>query len=123
MFKWMMAIKRKNGISHQEFIDYYENTHAPLLRSLLPPMYIYRRNYLTFDDPLFAVDGRGGGNTDLDFDVITEVIFSTREEAEALMAAVANPEIFAKIKADEDNFVEPGRAKCFVVKVCQSPIP
>lgn len=123
MFKWMMAIKRKNGISHQAFIDYYEKKHAPLLRSLLPPMRVYRRNYLTFDDPMFAVDGRGGNDDDLDFDVITEVIFSTREEAEALMAAVARPEIFAKIKADEENFVEPGRAKCFVVEVYQSPIP
>src|SRR5215469_9896671 len=96
VFKWMMAIKRKRGITHQQFIDYYENKHAPLLRSLLPPMQIYRRNYLIFDDPMFAVDNRGGSDNDLDFDVITEVIFSTRQEAEALMAAVARPEIFAK---------------------------
>lgn len=123
MFKWMMAIKRKSGISHQEFIDYYENIHAPLLRKLLPPMYIYRRNYLSFDDPMFAVDSRGGGGGDLDFDVITEVLFNTREEALALMAAVAKPETLAIIKADEANFVEPGRAKCFVVSVFQSPIP
>jgi hypothetical protein len=119
----MMAIKRKRGITHREFIDYYENIHAPLLRSLLPPMQVYRRNYLTFDDPMFAVDNRGGDDQDLDFDVITEVIFSTRQEAEALMAAVARPDIFAKIKADEGHFVEPGRAKCFVVEVYQSPIP
>jgi hypothetical protein len=86
-------------------------------------MYIFRRNYLSFDDPMFAFDGRGGSDSDLDFDVITEVVFGTREEAEAFMAVAARPEIFAKIKADEANFVEPGRARSFVVRVYQSPMP
>ena len=123
MFKQVCFFKKRPDMTMEQFIDYYEEKHASLLRELLPPMYIFRRNYLSFDDPMFAFDGRGGSGDDLDFDVITEVVFSTREEAEALMAVVAKPEVFAKIQADEANFVEPGRARSFVVQVRQSPIP
>jgi hypothetical protein len=123
MFKWMVFIKRKKGMSREAFIDYYENHHAELCRRLLPRSHIYRRNYLVHNDPMFAPDGRGGAEAEMDFDVVTESVFGTREEAEALMNAFANPEIMKQIQADEANFVEPGHAKMYLVEVYQSPIP
>jgi uncharacterized protein (TIGR02118 family) len=123
MFKWIVHIKKKKGMSRAEFIDYYENKHVPLIRRLLPKIAVYRRNYLVFDDPMLSVDARGGSENDAGYDVLTEDIFDTREEAQALMAAFADPEIHAQIKADEANFVEPGHAKMFIVEVYQSAIP
>jgi uncharacterized protein (TIGR02118 family) len=123
MFKWIVQIKKKAGMSREEFIDYYENKHEPLIRRLLPRYPIYRRNYLVFDDPMLTIDNRGGSAADAGYDVLTESVFPTRADAEAFMAAFAKPEVRAAIKADEANFVEPGCAKMFVVEVYQSRIP
>jgi uncharacterized protein (TIGR02118 family) len=123
MFKWIVQIRKKAGMSREEFIDYYENKHEPLIRRLLPRYPIYRRNYLVFDDPMLKIDNRGGDADYAGYDVLTESVFPTRADAEAFMAAFAQPEVFAAIKADEANFVEPGHAKMFVVEVYQSRIP
>lgn len=123
MFKWIVMIKKKKGMSREEFIDYYENRHEPLIRELLPRSVVYRRNYLIFNDPMLNADGRGGDAEEAGFDVLTESVFSTREDAEALMKAFASPGIFERIRADEDNFVEPGHAKMYVVEVRQSAYP
>ena len=123
MFKWIVQIKKKQGMTRAEFIDYYENKHEPLIRRLLPRYPIYRRNYLVFDDPMLSIDGRGGSADDAGYDVLTEGVFDTREDAQAFMAAFAKTEIREQIKADEANFVEPGHAKMFIVEVYQSAIP
>ena len=36
MFKAMVMIKRKRGMSMQDFINYYETRHAPLGYSKVP---------------------------------------------------------------------------------------
>ncbi len=117
MFKWIVLISKRKDLSREEFIDYYENFHVPLLRRILPRIEIYRRNYICHDDAMFAIDDRGGNAEDYGFDVVTEAIFNTRAEAEALMAAFADPDIFRQVKEDEAEFVEPGCAKMFVVEV------
>ncbi len=124
MFKFMILMKKKQSISREEFIEYYENSHVPLMRRLAPGRELYRRNYIVFDDPMFDIDGRKGGIADFDFDVITECAFATRQDAEAAkQAALASPENLQSVKADEENFIEPGSVRMFVVEVRQSPIP
>jgi uncharacterized protein (TIGR02118 family) len=122
MFKCITLIKKKPGMGRQEFIDYYETRHAPLVRSLVPGIQIYRRNYILAEDTLFLGTTTARGS-DPGFDVVTEGIFNTREEAEAFVAAISNPEIARKIREDEDNFVVPGYSIPYVVEVHQSPIP
>lgn len=121
MFKWVALIKKKQGVSSAEFMDYYENRHIPLLIELFPQWEkakLYRRNYLKFDDSVVAADNRDGVSDDAGFDVITEVMFETREDADALLgAAFKQPENFAKVLEDENNFIEPGNAKMYVVEV------
>lgn len=123
MFKWIVAIKKKKGISRAEFIDYYENKHIPMLREIISLPWVYRRNYVVFSDPLLAIDDRSGGEGDIDFDVLTECIFKTREEAETMVEEFSSAEILNKITADETNFIEPGRAKMYIVEVHGSEIP
>ena len=124
MYKCIILMKKKRGLSRREFIDYYENKHVPLLRELAPMREIYRRNYIVFDDPMFNVDGRDGAADSVAFDVITESIFATREAAEAAKNAVlGSPKTLQRVKADEANFVEPGSVRMYVVEVRQSPIP
>jgi hypothetical protein len=121
MFKWIVQIKRKNGISKEEFIDYYENKHEPLILSLLPKLAEYRRNYLV-DDPIIGVDGRSGDIDKLDFDVLTECIFKNREDALEFVAVLSRPEVIGRIKEDEANFVEPQHDNVFVVEVRESKL-
>ena len=124
MYKCIILMKKKTGMTRSEFIEYYENKHVPLLRELAPMREIYRRNYIVFDDPMFNVDGRNGAADSVAFDVITESIFATREDAEAAKNAVLGaPETLKRVKADEANFVEPGSVRMYVVEVRQSPIP
>ena len=124
MFKLIVTIKRKRGMSREEFIDYYENHHVALCRKILPPLEVYRRNYIMNDDPLLkaigdnrAVDGEN------DFDVITEAIYTTRAEAQASMNALFDQNVGPKIMADEAKFCEPGGIKFYVVQVRQSSMP
>jgi hypothetical protein len=63
MFKVMILIKRRPDISMDEFIDYYENHHAPLARRIVRNMKGYTRRYLT---PL--------GEGELPYDVATEIV-------------------------------------------------
>ena len=120
----MILMKKKSSITREEFIDYYESRHVPLMRSLVSGRELYRRNYIAVDDPMFAVDGRLGDANELGFDVITECAFATRDEAEAAkQTALASPENLARVKADEGHFIEPGSVRMFVVEVRQSPIP
>lgn len=124
MYKYMILMKKKASISREEFIDYYENQHVPLMRAMAGGREIYRRNYIVFDDPMFDIDGRKGSADDFGFDVITECAFATREEAEAAkQAALASPENLRRVKEDEANFIEPGSVRMVIVEVRQSPIP
>jgi uncharacterized protein (TIGR02118 family) len=124
MYKVLILMRKKAGLSRAEFIDYYENKHVPLMRELAPGREVYRRNYIVFDDPMFNVDGRSGAADAVAFDVITESIFATREAAEAAKnAALASPANLKRVKGDEENFVEPGSVRMYVVEVRQSPIP
>jgi hypothetical protein len=116
MFKLILMCRRKPGLSRKEFIDYYENTHVPLAQRLgvAPPG--YRRNYLALDDPVMELIPAELAATNADFDVITESIFNTREDATAALARFADPEIQKVIGPDESNFVEPGSIRFVVVE-------
>lgn len=127
MFKYIAMIKRKEGISPAEFREYYETKHVPLLLKLFPELHraiTYRRNYLTFNDPLLAVDDRDGGSVDAGFDVLTELIFHNRQDAEIqIAAAFKQPDKFALVLEDEAHFVAPGHAKMYVVDVSETAMP
>ncbi|SCW80320.1 EthD domain-containing protein [Sphingobium faniae] len=124
MFKWICLIKKKQGISRKEFIDYYENNHVPLVLHMFPEFktaLTYRRNYIVFDDPVVAIEEREGVRDQANFDVMTEVIFATREEANALLtAAFRKPDNAAIVQADEDHFIERGNALMYVVETYET---
>ena len=124
MFKLIVMFKRKAGMSMDQFIDHYENVHAVLARKILPPQDLYRRNYIMADDPF--IDHIGDNRSvreEPPFDVVTEAIYSTREDAIACVETFFRGESGREIVEDEANFVEPGSVKFYVVKVYQSSIP
>ena len=110
MLKSIALLKCKDGLSRAEFIAYYENNHVPLIRSLLPGICGYRRNFI---EPEGAFVSAGAAARD--FDVITELWFADRAAYDAAMTRHAQPEVGAAIAADEENFLDRSTTRMFVV--------
>ncbi len=98
MFKAFVLLKRKSGMSVEDFRSYYESTHAPLGQRVLPNARKYVRHYLNpFGDD---------GPDDLPYDVITEIWFDDRAGFEEAMAHISDPETARIIGEDEENLFD-----------------
>src|SRR5579884_3676691 len=102
MIKMIALLKRRPGMSRQEFRDYYERRHAPLiLEQQGPNMLEYRRNYLTDKDMVVGVD-------DLGFDVISEFLYPDQAAFDRAFARLLAPEC-TKVREEDE-------AKLFDIK-------
>jgi uncharacterized protein (TIGR02118 family) len=110
--KMMFVIRRKPGISHSEFREYYEANHVPLCTSLLPPVEFYRRNYV-IDGTTFGTIGFETGS--FPYDVLTELGFADRKAYEDFLEVAGRPEISARIAADEEQFMDRASVALFLV--------
>jgi uncharacterized protein (TIGR02118 family) len=100
MIKSMTLIKRKPGLSREEFIQHYEEVHAPLALKHFPTFVRYARNYvITFPDA-----------EEPDFDCITEIWFDDIEGAMAVTEALGDykTEIGRIFLDDEEKFMDRG---------------
>lgn len=118
MIKLIVLIKKKPDISAQAFRDYYENNHVPLIRSIYKTIGTYVRNY---PDPAQTLIPPGANP--IDFDVVTELWFKSREDYDTFRATGADPANRARITADEAHFLITGQTRRFVVEECVSPAP
>lgn len=78
VYKVLLFLKRRPGMSVEAFRDYYENTHSKLGEKYSRGLLRYIRRYL---DPV--------GEEELPFDVITELWVSDRATADAIAAQTA----------------------------------
>lgn len=97
-------------MSREEFIDYYETRHVPLILRLLPQITEYRRNYVQLQ--LSATQGKGSDA----IDVVTEAWFEDKRAFDEFRIAAATPAIQQLISQDEKNFVDSGSLRMFVVE-------
>lgn len=109
MIKVIALLRRKPGLSREAFIAYYETRHAPLIRSLLPGIADYRRNFVdragAFESAVAAID----------FDSVTEMRFASRAAYDTFLAVAARPEVAAAIAADEEQVFDRAATRMFVV--------
>jgi hypothetical protein len=76
MLKVLAFLTKRKGLETQELIDYYENHHVPfVLRLVSATPLVYKRNYLVPGDEFNREDEA------IDFDVITELVFSDRTDS------------------------------------------
>ena len=94
MLKEMLLIKRKEGLSKEEFIKHYEEVHAPLILKMCPSVKKYTRNYVQH-----AI---AGGEPD--FDCITEVWYEDEAGLQALIE-IYNSEAGKVIRDSEASFM------------------
>jgi uncharacterized protein (TIGR02118 family) len=105
MIKVFGYLKRKPGLSPQEFADYYEHNHVPLVLSKAFMPMVYKRNYIQRGDA-FNIEG-----TEISFDCMTELVFADRDDLSGWMASLGVDEI----ARDEENFIDRPATRAYVV--------
>lgn len=111
--KKIVMVKRKPGLTPEQFRDGYENSHSRIAVELFGHLWLdYRRNYLTSGysfEP--GAHGTAGGADAIGFDAVSE--FVLRDEAaleEMGRIAAAN---HARIKEDEAKWFD--QSRCWLV--------
>ncbi|WP_340314935.1 EthD domain-containing protein [Rhizorhabdus argentea] len=100
MFKVITFVKRKPGLTMEEFVDQYERLHAaPAAERVRGKAERYFRRYLTpYEHALFA------GNQPPDYDAIMEMWFKDRAQWEAAMKMMEQPD-YVKTVVEEGEIM------------------
>lgn len=104
MVKAIALIKRKPGLSREEFRRHYEEVHAPLILAHAPHIVKYVRNHV--------IVSRGAD--DPPFDSVTELWFDSMEGFKA-DTAIWGTEAGKVIRDDEDSFLDRSKLAFFLV--------
>jgi hypothetical protein len=80
-----------------------------------------RRNFIIDGDPLYVrlAERRGDDATMPEVAVITEARFANRQEAENLIDGFIKEDVLRQVLQDEDNFIQRGCVRRWVVHVCE----
>ena len=117
MFKTVCLLKRRQGMSFEDFVAYYETYHRRIGEKVLPTCRRYMRRYLRpVPNPLT------GEVVELDYDVLTEMWFETREAFEAAMVALSVPEIAAEIAEDEERLFDRSKNRFCTIEEHESTL-
>lgn len=117
--KLICLLKRKPGLTPREFRDHYEGVHAPLAARLLPFFSEYRRNYVLGDGAAVAEHAKAEGP---EWDVVTEFVFASRADYDAMCAALADPDIGGPIAEDEERFLDRKAITVFMTETSETDL-
>lgn len=109
MLKILAFLTKRDGMEMQAFIDYYENNHIPLIRSLAPVPLVYKRRYVMRNEELTK-------NGAVDFDAVTELEFPDRAAFLAWTARLSGPGTGEQVAADEAKFLDRSRTRAYIVE-------
>ena len=103
---------RLPNVSPEQFRDYIEQTHAPLVKSLLKDKHpSTHTRYYTNKDAGFPVGSPSPGDADL----IAVITYENQEAMQASMAARRADGVREVIEADEAKFMDRSKVKVIVV--------
>jgi len=107
MIKTIALIKRKSGMSREDFVKYYEEHHAPLALKHFSTFRKYVRNY-----PLAMP-----GTDEPDFDCISEFWFDDLEGALKVQEILGDykTEVGKIFLADEEKFQDRSKTRSFLI--------
>src|ERR1035437_8107285 len=101
MIKQMFLIKRKEGISHNDFRKYYLEHHAPIVKEAFPEIIKYVINFIH--------QGKRGSV----YDAITEIYWPNYET----LKMINGSDTYQKtIAPDEKNFISKAGAMIFLAE-------
>lgn len=94
-------MKRKAGLSMEEFKDYYENHHVPLCQKFSGGLDQYVRRYIYPQHHPVT-----GPCDDLGFDVITELCFESKKVFEGTLNYLTKATMPDEVIEDEMKFLD-----------------
>jgi glutathione S-transferase len=108
----LVCIKRRAGLSREDFNHYWRDVHGPLIRSC-PEFLRYLRSYNQFHfvDANSPIAGMLG--VESAYDGVAELTFNSPE---AMAAAFNDPSYLEHIRPDEPNFVDVEGCLSFVTE-------
>src|SRR5262245_5930727 len=113
MLKVMLFMKRKPGLTLEEFIDHYERVHVPLALTNARNLVHYERHYLhpgrfvPFGDELVEPD----------YDVVTELWYEDEAVFEGQQELLRrHPEVLDDIVADEEQLFDRSKSRFAIVE-------
>jgi EthD domain len=115
VFKILMFLKRRPGMSLQAFRDYYEGVHSKLGEKYSAGVSRYVRRYI---EPLPG--SRPDESHESDFDVITETWFEDRSAFERVARYLTGGELPAEVLADEERLFDRSKSRFTTVFECES---
>ncbi|MBB6122300.1 EthD domain-containing protein [Sphingobium subterraneum] len=112
MPKVVALIKRKPGVSREQFRHHYETYHAPMAQRMVGHLLVkYVRNY-----PYNLVEYQPEDNfLDDGYDAITEFYFKDENGPSEMARIFSLPENNAEILVDEEKFQDRTKTRLFVV--------
>lgn len=115
MIRIITLLKRRPGMSREDFVAYYESTHRLIGEKVLGGFVThYVRHHLV---PL------DGSTVDHDFDVVMEMGFPDQAARDACMAHLSRPDIRAEIDADEEMLFDRPRMRVYAATAYPSDMP
>src|ERR1700733_14795841 len=103
MDRILLLLKRKPGLTFDEFQHHYETSHALLGERFFGHLFkSYRRNYIP-DGTRFANASAPLENA---YDCITELIFKDAKGSEEFNRIASNPEVRRTLMEDEERFLD-----------------
>lgn len=111
MIKLLTLLKRRPGMSFEEFIEYYETRHRVIGEKVLKPHACrYVRRYL---QPIPNVIT--GAIEESDHDVAMEIWFEDQAHMDAFVAAASDPAMLAEIIEDEERVFDRPKMRQFTL--------
>ncbi|MET0378771.1 MAG: EthD domain-containing protein [Spongiibacteraceae bacterium] len=93
-------MKRKPGLTHEQFRDRYESGHAPLAVQQLPHLRNFIKPVRGWEDP--------------DFDCVTEFWFDDENGWKETSKSYVNSDVGKILIADEDEFMDRGSMRMLI---------
>jgi hypothetical protein len=118
MIKVIGLLKRKPGMSPEEFRNYYETYHRVLGEKYLRPFAVrYMRRYLTpFADPIT------GNLPEQSCDVVLEIWYPDKATYDLAGKTFSQPEVAGEIAEDEENLFDRPSNRFFFVEEADSKL-
>lgn len=117
IYKVVEFMKRRPGMSVEEFRDYYENRHAPLCEKYCQNLVRYVRRYI---DPLPHPET--GPGDDLPFDVMTELWLEDEDAFNSLVGYITTTIMPDEVIEDEKQLFDRSSFRITTVVECESDL-
>ncbi len=116
MIKLIMCLHRREGLSREAFMDYWQNSHGPFFMENAAVMRAKRYvQSQTLTSPLNTGMRESRGMTE-EFDGVAEVWFDSEADLMEAMGSEDMMELGPKLMADENTFIDHSRSCAFLVR-------